>query len=109
MFARTLLLVALCALARADIVVENDLIIPEEIYDFLYSTDSTVWWQSVNTTKYYCIFRNMWTKQHHPKEYPPNARWGPIIMYSAVKEVYRRAICLEKNNYVCRFNLSYIR
>lgn len=84
---RLQLLLLLAAVVRSDIVVENDLIIPEEIYDFLYSTDSSVWWQSPNTTKYYCIFRNLWTKMHHPKEYPPNARWGPVVMYSAVKEV----------------------
>jgi hypothetical protein len=84
------LLAVICTLlltvVTADIVVENDMIIPEEIYDFLYSTDSTVWWQSTNATKYYCIFRNMWTKAHHPKEYPANARWGNVVMYSTTKQ-----------------------
>ena len=75
---------------RADITVENDLVKPEEIYDFIYSTDSDVWWQSQNTTKYYCIFRNLWTKKSHPREYPANARWGPVSLYSAVKEVRDR-------------------
>jgi hypothetical protein len=69
----------------ADIVVENDLIIPEEIYDFVYSTDSDVWWRTTNATRYYCIFRSLWTKMEHPKEYPLAARWSDIVMYSTTK------------------------
>lgn len=66
--------------------VVNDLIKPEEIYNFTYSTDSGVWWRTVNATKYYCIFRNHWTKERHPNEYPKLARWSDIIMYSTNKE-----------------------
>jgi hypothetical protein len=71
---------------HADIVVENDLIIPAEIYDFTYSTSSTQWWQSTNHTKYYCVFRNTWTIKNHPYEYPKAARWSNIMVYSSTKE-----------------------
>jgi hypothetical protein len=73
-------------LVAADITVENDLIKPEDVYNFTYSTDSDVWWRTVNATKYYCVFRSHWTSEDHPNEYPRNARWSDVILYSTNKE-----------------------
>lgn len=41
----------------------------------------TLYQQAENTTKFYCTFRNLWTKERQPKKYPdPLARWsGPIL------------------------------
>jgi len=73
-------------IVNADIEVINDLIKPEEIYDFTYSTDSDVWWRSENVTKYYCVFRNLWTSDRHPKDFPKAARWTNNVMYSTTKD-----------------------
>ena len=36
-----------------------------------------------NTTSYQCTFRNLWTKDTHPKNYPSElARWGSPIMWT---------------------------
>lgn len=80
------LLTAIASLTNADITVENDLIKPEDVYNFTYSTDSDVWWRSVNATKYYCVFRSHWTSENQPNEYPRNARWSDILLYSTNKE-----------------------
>jgi Spondin_N len=77
---------ALARITHADIVVENDLIKPEDVYNFTYSTDSDVWWRSVNATRYYCVFRSHWTSENQPNEYPRNARWSDILLYSTNKE-----------------------
>ena len=66
MLSRLASLFALARVLRADIVVVNDLIKPEDVYDFTYSTDSDIWWRSQNATKYYCIFRSTWDKENHP-------------------------------------------
>lgn len=36
-----------------------------------------------NTTSYQCTFRNLWSKETHPKNYPKElARWGNPIMWT---------------------------
>ena len=67
----------------ADIVVENDVIKPEEIYDFISLDDSDVWWETPNATKYYCMMRSMWNATRHPKEFPYPARMANPLVYSA--------------------------
>lgn len=78
-----LVLSALACHAAADIIVNNELIDPDEVYDFVYSADSDEWWKTENTKKYYCIYRNLWTKVHHPEKYPRFARLSDTIMYSS--------------------------
>ena len=84
----TLFLALATILSRtaADIVVENDLIKPEEIYDFVVLQDSEHWWQSHNVTKYYCIMRGLWNPQNHPKKFPQLARMSNPMIYSGTKE-----------------------
>lgn len=72
--------------ATADIVVENDLINPEEIYDFIVLQDSDHWWLSPNTTQYFCIMRGLWNPFNHPKKYPNLARMSNPVMYSSTKQ-----------------------
>lgn len=71
---------------RADIVVENDLIKPEEIYDFVVLQDSQHYWLARNVTKYYCIMRGLWNPQNHPAKYPQLARMSNPMIYSGSKE-----------------------
>lgn len=84
----SLLLVALTRHQHvsADIVVENDLINPEEIYDTIVLQDSNHWWLSPNTTQYFCIMRALWNPRNHPKKYPGMARMSNPIAYSSTKE-----------------------
>ena len=90
MISRPILLLVLTntllQVVRGDIEVINDLIKPEELYDFVYSTDSDVWWRTQNETKYYCVFRNLWTSERHPKDYPGQARWTNNVLYSTTKD-----------------------
>jgi len=72
----------------ADIVFENELFVPAEIFDFVYSTDSDVWWQTPNTTKYFCVYRNLWEKEFHPKKYPKVARVSTPLIYSSTKQYH---------------------
>ena len=67
--------------ALADITVVNSIVVPSEIYDFTYSNVSNVWWRGKNRTMYYCIFRNLWTKESAPNDYPKNARWTDPVLY----------------------------
>jgi Spondin_N len=76
----------LAPVAKADIVVENDLIDPKEIYDFVALQDSEHWWMSGNVTKYYCIMRGLWNPQNHPAEFPQLARFSNPLMYSSTKQ-----------------------
>jgi hypothetical protein len=76
-------LAALAGYAAADIVVDNEIINPDDIYDIVYSEDSDENWKSVNTKKYYCMYRNLWTKIDHPVQYPQFARLSSVIMYSS--------------------------
>jgi hypothetical protein len=73
--------------ARSDIVVDNEIIDPTEIFDFVYSEDSPVDWKTVNRTNYYCIYRNLWTSRDHPAHYPDTlARITNIPVYSSTKQ-----------------------
>jgi hypothetical protein len=56
---------------------------PFLVVDFVYSTDSDEWWRSENTKKYYCMYRNLWTKVDHPAKYPRFARLSDVIMYTS--------------------------
>jgi hypothetical protein len=75
-------LAVLARYAAADIVIDNEIIKPEDIYDFV-TEDSQEDWKSLNTKKYYCTYRNLWTKIDHPKDYPKFARLSNLIMYSS--------------------------
>ncbi|KAL7565324.1 hypothetical protein ACA910_014607 [Epithemia clementina (nom. ined.)] len=72
--------------ASADIVVENDLINPEDIYDFIVLQDSNHFWLSPNTTQYFCIMRGLWNPKNHPKKFPGMARISNPIAYSSTKQ-----------------------
>mmetsp|Transcript_3387 Transcript_3387/g.7089 ORF Transcript_3387/g.7089 Transcript_3387/m.7089 type:complete len:401 (-) Transcript_3387:22-1224(-) len=74
------------AFVSADIVIENDLINPEEIFDFVVLQDSSHWWLSPNSTHYFCIMRGLWNPFNHPKKYPNLARMSNPIMYSSTKQ-----------------------
>jgi hypothetical protein len=76
-------LAALTCYAVADIVVDNEILDPKAIYDFITSDDSAEDWKSTNTKKYYCTYRNLWTKIDHPNEYPQFARLSDFILYSS--------------------------
>ena len=91
------LVTSLLSLTTADIVVENDLIKPEEIYDFVVLQDSQHWWQSRNVTKYYCIMRGLWNPQNHPKKFPQLARMSNPMIYSGKKE-YRPWLINRQTN-----------
>lgn len=71
---------------RADIVLENDLIVADEIYDLKYALDSDVSWTTPNTTKYYCVFRSLWTPDDHPNEFPDLARMSSPSVFSHTKQ-----------------------
>jgi hypothetical protein len=68
------------------VVFENELFKPEEVFDFEYSTDSDVYWTNQNVSKYYCIFRSLWTEENQPEKYPVSARWGDQIIHSGTKQ-----------------------
>jgi hypothetical protein len=76
-------LAALAGYAAADIVVDNEIYNPDDIFSFITSEDSAEDWKSTNTKKYYCTYRNLWTKIDHPQEYPQFARLSDYIMYSS--------------------------
>jgi hypothetical protein len=76
-------LAALARYAAADIVVENEIFNPDDVFDFVNSEDSLEDWKSLNTKKYYCTYRNLWTKIDHPVDYPQFARLSNYIMYSS--------------------------
>jgi hypothetical protein len=76
-------LAALASYAAADIVVDNEILNPDDIYDFVTSDDSAEDWKSTNTKKYYCTYRNLWSKIDHPHEYPQFARLSGFILYSS--------------------------
>jgi hypothetical protein len=69
-----------------DIVVENDIIKPEDVFDFVVLQDSDHWWEARNVTKYYCIMRSLWNPQNHPNKYPQLARMSNPLIYSGRKE-----------------------
>jgi hypothetical protein len=73
-------------IVHADIVVDNEIIRPEEIFDFTYSEDSPVDWQTRNVTKYYCIYRSLWSTRDHPANFPQMARLSNVAMYTSTKQ-----------------------
>ena len=82
-------LVALAATAQADIVYENEVITTSEIFDLDYALDSTVWaydQQTLNVSKYYCVFRSNWNQENHPADFPELARWANPVLFSHTKE-----------------------
>ena len=81
----TTLLLGLASLARADIDIENDLIIAEEIFDLKYALDSDNRWTIGNATKYYCVFRSLWTPEDHPNLYPELAEFASPAVFSHTK------------------------
>ena len=66
--------------------VENDVILPEEIYDTVELERSSHWYTIKNTTKYYCIMRGLWSPQSHPAKFPQLARMSNPLIYSSTKE-----------------------
>jgi hypothetical protein len=82
----SVLLVASAQLVVADVVFENELIKPEEIFDLVRANDSAVKALSNNATRYYCIFRSNWSPENHPEEYPQLASWGNPMMFSHTKQ-----------------------
>lgn len=69
-----------------DIVFENELIKPEEIYDLVVALDSNVSAYTMNDTNYYCVFRSNWNKKNHPADYPDLARYGEQAIFSHTKQ-----------------------
>lgn len=63
-----------------------DPVVPEDSYEVTFTIDSNIWWRTENATWYYCIYRSLWTSGRHPAEYPADARWSDIVMYSALEE-----------------------
>jgi hypothetical protein len=86
MMIRFAVLLGLATLGRADILLENDLIVPEEIFDLKYAIDSDSDWMAPNVTKFYCVFRSLWTPEDHPVDFPDLARWSNPIIFSHAKE-----------------------
>jgi len=83
------LLLALPLAVRSDIVVENELIDTKEIFDLEYARDSSVYaWDNngLNASKYYCVFRNHWTSENQPADYPELARWANPVLFSHTKQ-----------------------
>jgi hypothetical protein len=76
-------LAALACYAAADIVVENEIFNPDDVFIFVDSVDSQEDWKTTNTKQYYCTYRNLWTKIDHPVDYPQLARLSSFIMYSS--------------------------
>ena len=71
----------------ADIVMENELIISNEVFDLNYAMDSQV--EAVrqrNETQMYCIFRSKWTVEDHPEHFPKLARFSTPVLFSHTKQ-----------------------
>ncbi|GAX25699.1 hypothetical protein FisN_14Lh007 [Fistulifera solaris] len=72
---------------QADIVMENELIISNEVFDLNYAMDSEV--EAVrqrNETQFYCIFRSKWTVEDHPEHFPKLARFSTPVLFSHTKQ-----------------------
>jgi len=51
-----------------------------------YLTGSEYWRNENQKMRYYCTFRNLWTKQRHPVDYPTTqAMWSPELVYSGIQ------------------------
>jgi hypothetical protein len=46
-----------------------------------------------NNTQYYCVFRSLWTPEHHPVDFPDKAQWSSPVLLSHAK----RFIPFEEN------------
>lgn len=79
---------ALAKHASADIVLENELIKTEEIFDLVYARESEppVFAGSSVQAMYYCVFRSNWNKKNHPEDYPSLANWGAPAILSHTKQ-----------------------
>lgn len=77
----------LLATVSADIVMENELIISNEVFDLKYALDSDVEAsRQRNETQLYCIFRSKWTKEDHPAHFPKLARFSTPVLFSHTKQ-----------------------
>jgi Spondin_N len=74
--------------STADIVVENEPIIYDEIFDLDYAIESDESIYSAKQAKYYCVFRSNWNKENHPADYPKLARWSAPLLYSHTKQYF---------------------
>lgn len=70
----------------ADIAIEDQVIIPEDIYDLVELQKSNHTMQDIQnnnlTASYYCIMRNLWNRQSHPNQFPKMARISNPVIYS---------------------------
>ena len=74
-------------LVFGDIVFDNALFDPSEIFDLQFAMDSNVTSYMVNQTKYYCIFRGNWNNATQPADYPVGlARFGNQAVFSHTKQ-----------------------
>jgi hypothetical protein len=76
----------LASLVTADIVFENEAIVASDVFDLKYAIKSDVVETSRNATKYYCVFRSLWTEQDHPNDYPDLARYSTPVIFSHTKQ-----------------------
>lgn len=51
-------------------------------FDFIYSVSSDIWYQTQNTTQYYCIFRSLWNNGRQPNDFPAVAKFSDIVSYT---------------------------
>jgi hypothetical protein len=82
----TLAVVLAVVPSTADIVVENEPIIYDEIFDLEYAFEGKQSIYSDTVAKYYCVFRSNWSKENHPEEFPPAARWSAPLLFSHTKQ-----------------------
>jgi Spondin_N len=74
--------------SAADIVVENEPIVYDEIFDLEYAIEGVDSIYSERVAKYYCVFRSNWSKENHPAEFPQSARWSAPLLFSHTKQYY---------------------
>jgi hypothetical protein len=76
----------LASLATADIVFENEPIVASDVFDLKFALKSEIDENIRNATKYYCIFRSLWTEEDHPNHYPDLARYSTPVIFSHTKQ-----------------------
>ena len=79
-------LLALVSTVSADIIFENEEIKVDEVFDLKYALNSGVLKNVRNATKYYCVFRSLWTPEDHPNHYPKLARYTTPVLFSHTKQ-----------------------
>lgn len=84
----SLVVASIAVSTTADIVVENEPIVYNEIFDLEYAIEGVDSIYSDRHAKYYCVFRSNWNKDNHPAEYPDSARWSAPLLYSHTKQYY---------------------